>query len=126
METSQSICIANQLTGFYMRATLAFNGLNTLPIDVWFIRNECYEFFCMMPASNFSIMPFVIVSLWLEFHVDIILGFWLAASLLYKKLDQKSGNRRNPWILTYIWKLGWATILKFSTGLPIEFLRKSK
>ena len=23
-----SICTANQLTGFYMRATLAFNGLN--------------------------------------------------------------------------------------------------
>ena len=28
METSQLICCANQLTGFYMRATLALNGLN--------------------------------------------------------------------------------------------------
>ena len=27
IETSQLICTANQLTGFYMRATLAFNGL---------------------------------------------------------------------------------------------------
>ena len=27
IETSQLICRANQLTGFYMRATLAFNGL---------------------------------------------------------------------------------------------------
>ena len=27
IETSQLICIANQLTGLYMRATLAFNGL---------------------------------------------------------------------------------------------------
>ena len=27
METSQLICCANQLTGFYVRATLAFNGL---------------------------------------------------------------------------------------------------
>ena len=27
IETSQLICCANQLTGFYMRATLAFNGL---------------------------------------------------------------------------------------------------
>ena len=26
--TSQLICTANQLTGFYMRATLALNGLN--------------------------------------------------------------------------------------------------
>ena len=26
METSQLICCANQLTGFYMRATLALNG----------------------------------------------------------------------------------------------------
>ena len=28
--TSQLICCVNQLTGFYMRATLAFNGLNAL------------------------------------------------------------------------------------------------
>ena len=27
VETSQLICCANQLTGFYMRATLSFNGL---------------------------------------------------------------------------------------------------
>ena len=29
IETSQLICCANQLTGFYMRPTLALNGLNT-------------------------------------------------------------------------------------------------
>ena len=28
IETSQLICYANQLTGFYMRTTLAFNGLS--------------------------------------------------------------------------------------------------
>ena len=28
METSQLICFANKLTGFYMRATLAFTGLS--------------------------------------------------------------------------------------------------
>ena len=28
METSQFICRANQLTGFYMTATMALNGLN--------------------------------------------------------------------------------------------------
>ena len=27
IETSQLICFANELTGFYMRRTLAFNGL---------------------------------------------------------------------------------------------------
>ena len=27
IETSQLICAANQLTGFYMRATLTINGL---------------------------------------------------------------------------------------------------
>ena len=27
LETSQLICYANRLTGFYMRLTLAFNGL---------------------------------------------------------------------------------------------------
>ena len=30
IETCQLICRANQLTGFYMRATLAFNGLTHL------------------------------------------------------------------------------------------------
>ena len=30
IETSQLICCANQLTGFYMRATLALNSLNTV------------------------------------------------------------------------------------------------
>ena len=30
IETSQLICCANKLTGFYMRATLAFNGLTGL------------------------------------------------------------------------------------------------
>ena len=28
IETSQLICIVNQLTGFFMRETLALNGLN--------------------------------------------------------------------------------------------------
>ena len=32
METSQLICRANQLTGFYMTATLAFNELNKIII----------------------------------------------------------------------------------------------
>ena len=30
IKTSQLICCANQLTGFYMKATLAFNGLKAL------------------------------------------------------------------------------------------------
>ena len=30
IETSQLICIANQLTGFYMRATSALNGLSNI------------------------------------------------------------------------------------------------
>ena len=30
IETSQLICYANQLTGFYMRATLVFNGLRVV------------------------------------------------------------------------------------------------
>ena len=30
IETSQLVCCVNQLTGFYMRATLAFNGLQKI------------------------------------------------------------------------------------------------
>ena len=36
IETSQMICCANQLTGFYMGATLAFNGLTILSFTVPF------------------------------------------------------------------------------------------
>ena len=32
-ETSQLICCANQLTGFYMRAILALNGLNPVTVS---------------------------------------------------------------------------------------------
>ena len=32
IETSQLICKANQLAGFYMRATLAFNGLKIFKV----------------------------------------------------------------------------------------------
>ena len=35
-ETSQLICCANQLTSFYMGATLVFNGLITVPNDLSF------------------------------------------------------------------------------------------
>ena len=34
IETSQLICCANQLTGFYMRATLAFNGLKEYKSEI--------------------------------------------------------------------------------------------
>ena len=34
IETSQLICTINQLTGFYMRATLALNGLTTSRLEL--------------------------------------------------------------------------------------------
>ena len=34
IETSQLICFANQLTGIYMRATLAFNGLSSISPEI--------------------------------------------------------------------------------------------
>ena len=34
IETSQLICTANQLTGFYMRETQALNGLNVSPCNM--------------------------------------------------------------------------------------------
>ena len=49
----QSICIANQLTGFYMTATLAFNGL--LKIDFNPILNPFYatDLFLCPPENKF-------------------------------------------------------------------------
>ena len=51
METSQLIFCANQLTGFYMRETLALSGLNLLrpnmfypsPVKPWMVRAEKQE-----------------------------------------------------------------------------------
>ena len=41
VETSQLICKANQLTGFYIRATLAFNRLMRLKeIGSGFVRKD--------------------------------------------------------------------------------------
>ena len=37
IETSQLICTANQLTGFYLRATVALNGLMT---QLYFSENH--------------------------------------------------------------------------------------
>ena len=50
IETSQLICFANQLTGFYMRATLAFNGLNE-SIEPW----TQPAFTC--PNSRIEVLP---------------------------------------------------------------------
>ena len=46
IETSQLICIANQLTGFDMRATLVFNGLT-------FVRSEIIR--KSMVSDNFRV-----------------------------------------------------------------------
>ena len=40
METSQPICTANQLTGFYMMATLGFNGLNQMSTKIHQLRSS--------------------------------------------------------------------------------------
>ena len=45
IETSQLIYTANQLTGFYMRATLALNGFNSTS-----------SFFCIGPVSCLLLM----------------------------------------------------------------------
>ena len=37
IETSQLICTASRLTGFYMRATLAFNGLSLIRFFFFFL-----------------------------------------------------------------------------------------
>ena len=54
IETSQLICRANQLAGFYMRATLAFNGLNKQL--VYFVQNKKQEL-------DFLILAFLFISI---------------------------------------------------------------
>ena len=43
IETSQLICTANQLTGFYTRATLAINGLVKVFFDHVTLSSRSYE-----------------------------------------------------------------------------------
>ena len=45
IETSQLICCAIQLTGFYMRATLIFNGLNVKSRKHLFLRNSILKLY---------------------------------------------------------------------------------
>ena len=41
IETSQLICIANQLTGFYMKGTLVVNGLRIASVNVTKFVGNC-------------------------------------------------------------------------------------
>ena len=50
IETSQLICIANQLIGFYMRATLAFNGLSE--------KSTGKEFFVLTVEKNYFLFQY--------------------------------------------------------------------
>ena len=74
IETSQLICCANQLTGFYMRATLALNGLNNSCLKI--VLMHCKFFFVLIPFS-FSIYIFLcilpVLLLLLSFLVHVIL-----------------------------------------------------
>ena len=49
METSQLICCANRLTGYYMRATLALNGLR---MNSWFALHKIPRFH-LVSCANF-------------------------------------------------------------------------
>ena len=57
IETSQLICCANQLTGFYMRATLALNELNFLRAKIIPDLNYCYRplTFAKGTTQNYSL-----------------------------------------------------------------------
>ena len=46
VETSQLICTANQLTGFYMRATLTINGLMITLVESYELLHSGF-FFCL-------------------------------------------------------------------------------
>ena len=41
IETSQLICFGNQLTGFYMRATVEFNGLISFSLQLKMLQWKC-------------------------------------------------------------------------------------
>ena len=51
IETSQLICCANQLTGFYMRATLALNGFKQLAFG-WQIEKQLSALKPLSLSSN--------------------------------------------------------------------------
>ena len=57
IETSRLICCANQLTGFYMKATLALNGLKAAYLD-W--CNLCLSILPIVSFSWYRVLKFLL------------------------------------------------------------------
>ena len=75
IEISQLVCCANQLTGFYMRATLVFNGLTTYML--FFLRKNgthfqmALEFLEVLSQRNFLLKICLCVNSYSLFGVNI-------------------------------------------------------
>ena len=86
IETNQLICTANQLTGFYVRATLAFNGLNSR-------QNSCkmsVKGFIFSFVSLFSFVTKIYISLFTIILQKDCLGFESTLIVEEKVMDKKS------------------------------------
>ena len=69
IETSQLICCANQLTSFYIRATLAFNGLT-----FWGIMRHRYFTKCTLIVIK-SIVKIIYIDSYILFRTSAIVEF---------------------------------------------------
>ena len=69
IETSQLICCANQLTSFYIRATLAFNGLT-----FWGITRHRYFTKCTLIVIK-SIVKIIYIDSYILFRTSAIVEF---------------------------------------------------
>ena len=76
IETSQLTCSANQLTGLYMRPTLAFNGLRTFPNESVIYR-FCYSQNLFTSGWYQRLSHYLIIILCTDFcHFTITLMCW--------------------------------------------------
>ena len=111
METSQLICRANQLTGFNMRETLAFNGLSLPRENIWILMTRWLNNIWVLITPdifwNSSLMPSKMQypslgqvnrsSVFVGNHLEMVTQkkYWVASSYRLAS-GRESGHKISP------------------------------
>ena len=95
IETSQLICCANQLTGFYMRARLAFNELTYYLVVTYFTIIKCLSFspYCSQKQFHFKRYQTEIFIISSKFLENTILLKQTAHLFIFSMVGYSNGRR---------------------------------
>ena len=86
IETSQLICCANQLTGFYMRVTLAFNRLNQNSAGLIVKTSAAKHFFYYLQTTKqfFEVLLFLLIMTFANYEVNVFSGSYTNQQMVKK------------------------------------------